>query len=189
MEAVGRIVFSGWIQLARLILAVASILTITGGYRIMFDVATYVFPVEYIPMMLAAAFVGVLCVGTLAERRLFEKAADNKVKEGKIENESDLERDPYYHGGTFFAMAIAAGFALYVTPILVHQHILNAGMMTYSVISFIIACFAVYVAVHLVHTGLRLTLIRWKDYCNKNAPVIKDTIDNTVDVIETLKRE
>lgn len=184
----GRILLSGWLQLGRGILALASVIYILGGMR-MIDAAQYAIPTEYIPFMLVGVVIAALVFGTLTERWLKERAADNKVAEGKIADTSELKTDIRYRGGTVAAMIVAMGLGMGLAPVAIDMYVLNAGWFIHAVTAFVIASVAVAVLTIGFHWGLRLTLVRWREYISTIVPEIKDTVDATQDAIGQLKND
>lgn len=183
-----RILLSGWLQLGRGVLALASVIYILGGVR-MIDASQYAIPTEFIPFMLVGVVIAALLFGTLTERWLKEKAADNKVAEGKIADTSELQTDIRYKGGTVAAMIVAMGLGVGLAPVVIDMYVLNAGWFIHAVVSFVIASVAVAALTILFHCGLRLSLVRWREYISTIVPEIKDTIDATQDAVGAITKK
>lgn len=171
------VLLSPWTQVGRGVLALVSCLIILKVIDMdKIDALTYAVPEEYIPGMLLAVIImgGLLMVAT--RKWLHEKAADNKVAKGEIENTNSLPFDKRYDAATAAAYIVGAALALYCTPAAIDQIFINAGWGLYVGMSAVLAMVFVPVLTMILHWGIRQFLVNATKYAVDLNQTIKESV-------------
>lgn len=152
---------SPWTILARGIAAGVSCLLILGVINMnVVDMAAYGIDPTYWPGVLALSLImGVLAM-IVATMVFHEQAAENKVKEGKIASVDDLPYNTKYLVMSVLGLILGIGTGICVSPFIVDLYTINAGMGTYAIISAAISGLATVFFIHILHTGIRVTLVK-----------------------------
>lgn len=148
------------------------------------DVSTYVIPAS---CTLGVCIVSIVCAvifGFMMRAWLHERAADNKAAEGKIESTKCLPYDRRYDFGTVAGMLVGAAMGIAGCPLLVDLFLVNAGPIWYYLAAGVIAAIGTVFWVMAFHCGLRLTIIRAKDYIFDINDVLKEVKEEVEDEVE-----
>ena len=149
------------------------------------DVSTYVLPASCAVGVYAVSIVCAVVFGLMMRAWLHERAADNKVAEGKIENTNSLPYDRRYDFGTVAGMMVGAAMGIAGCPLLVDLFLVNAGPIWYYLAAGAISAVGTVFWVMAFHCGLRLAIVRAKDYVFD----LQDTIKDIKDEVEGKDKE
>ena len=188
-----ELAFSPSVTAVRALLLGLSLLLITGVIRMdKLDISMFGVSDEYIVPMLIAAILGSFLAAFTVRRALHNRAADNKVANGKIPDTNSLPYDPKYDCGTLAAFVIACAAGLFTAPVLVDAVTVNAGMWTSALAAGGLALVLCAVLIYVFHFGLRVAIIQAKDYAVDLIGTVsdaKDEIKDAVDAAKTVKKE
>lgn len=152
------------------------------------DMNQFGFDSEYISVMLIA----VLIAGTLSylvtKGLVREKACDNKVASGEIEKPSDLPKDNRYEAMSFAAWICGMALGIYLAPGFIAWATVNAGIWTYVGVSGLFAALGVYVLLHVFHLGVRICLIKAREYAADVGKELKETVSDIQQTATELKK-
>ena len=150
-----ELAFSPSVTAVRALLLGLSLLLITGVIRMdKLDISMFGVSDEYIVPMLIAAILGSFLAAFTVRRALHNRAADNKVANGKIPDTNSLPYDPKYDCGTLAAFVIACAAGLFTAPVLVDAVTVNAGMWTSALAAGGLALVLCAVLIYVFHFGL-----------------------------------
>lgn len=141
------------------------------------DVSAYVLPASCTLGVCVVSMVCAVVFGLMMRAWLHEKAADNKVAEGKIESTNCLPYDRRYEIGTVAGMMVGAAMGIVGCPLLVELFLVNAGPVWYYVAAGVIAAVGTVFWVLAFHCGLRLAIVRAKDYVFDIEEALKEVKD------------
>lgn len=141
------------------------------------DVSNYAIPEAYALEVYMICIICAIMFGLLMRLWLHERAADNKVAEGKIENTNCLPYDKRYELGTVAGMVVGAAMGIAFAPFLVEMFLVNAGGIWYCLSGGAIAAVSTVFWVMAFHCGLRLAIVRAKDYIFDINQVLKEAKD------------
>ena len=186
-----EVAFSPSVTAVRGILLCLSLLLITGVIRMdKLDIAMFGVSDEFIVPMLIAAIIGSFLAAFTVRRALHNRAADNKVANGKIPDTNSLPYDPRYDCGTLAAFVIGCAGGLFTAPVLVDAVTVNAGMWTSALAAGGLALVLCAVLIYVFHFGLRTAIIQAKDYAVDLIQTVdgaKDEIQGAIDSVKTEK--
>lgn len=156
---------SPWTILIRGIAAGVSCLLILGVINMQaVDMATYGINPVYMPAVLVGALVVGVLVSVIVTMLFHERAAENKVKEGKIASVNDLPYNTKYLMMTVLGLILGVGCGIGLAPFAVDYFTINAGMWTYTIAASIGSGFASAFWISALHTGIRVTLVKAAEY-------------------------
>lgn len=141
------------------------------------DVSDYAIPDD---ALVGVAVIGIVCAvifGLFMRAWLHERAADNKTEEGKIANTNSLPYDRTYDIGTVAGMMVGAAMGIVGCPLMVDLFLVNAGPMWYYVAAGVVAAVGTVFWVLAFHCGLRLAIVRAKDYVFELGGALEDIKD------------
>ena len=157
---------SPWTILIRGIAAGVSCLLILGVINMQqaVDMATYGIDPAFMPAVLVGALVVGVLVSVIVTMLFHERAAENKVKEGKIASVNDLPYNTKYLMMTVLGLILGVGTGIGIAPFAVDYFTINAGMWTYTIAASIGSGVASAFWISALHTGIRVTLIKAAGY-------------------------
>lgn len=184
-----EIAFSPSVTAVRALLLGLSLLLITGVIRMdtVLDASKFGICDEYIVPMLIAAIVTGFVTAWFLRLWLHEKAADNKVASGKIADTNSLAYDKRYDAGTFVAMIMGDVLSLFAAPMAVAAFIINAGMGSYVGMTILLDAVIVTALMFALHMGIRVAIVRFKDYVVDLIGTVSDAKDEIKDAVDTAK--
>ena len=156
---------SPWTILARGIAAGVSSLLILGVINMgAVDMAAYGIDPTFMPAVLVGALVVGVLVMVIITMLFHERAAENKVKEGKIASVDDLPYNTKYLAMSALGLILGVGCGIGLAPFAVDYFTINAGMWTYTIAAAIISGAATAFWISALHTGIRVTLVKAAEY-------------------------
>ena len=159
---------SPWTILARGIVAGVSCLLILGVINMStVDMATYGIDPTFMPAVLVGTLVVGVLVAVIVTMLFHERAAENKVKEGKIASVDDLPYNNKYLAMTVLGLVLGVGCGIGLAPFVVDYFTVNAGMWTYTVTAAVISGMATAFWISALHTGIRVTLVKAAEYAKE----------------------
>lgn len=145
------------------------------------DVTDYAIPASAVLGVTAVSIVCAIIFGLFMRAWLHERAADNKTAEGKIANTNSLPYDRTYDIGTVAGMFVGATMGIVLSPLCVDLLFIGAGPMWYYVAAGAVAAIGTVFWVLAFHCGLRLAIVRAKDYIFDLGQTIKEVKDEIED--------
>lgn len=128
------------------------------------DVSDYAMPAACSAGVVVASIVCAIIFGMFMRAWLHERAADNKVANGKIATTNDLPYNRTYDIGTVAGMMVGAAMGYILSPLLIELFLIGAGPAWYYVAAGAISAVGTVFWVMAFHCGLRLAIVRAKDY-------------------------
>ena len=152
---------SPWTILARGIAAGVSCLLILGVINMgAVDMAAYGIDPTFMPAVLVGALVVGVLVAVIVTMLFHERAAENKVKEGKIASVDDLHYNTKYLAMSALGLILGVGTGIGLAPFAVDYLTINAGMWSYTIAAAVISGAATAFWISALHTGIRVTLVK-----------------------------
>lgn len=148
------------------------------------DSAMFGIEEQYLVPMLIATIVASFLAAYFLRAWKHEKAADSKVASGKIETTNDLPYDKRYDAMTLLSFLAGAALGLWMTPAIVNACFINAGMGTYVGTTILASAAATVLFMYLTHCGIRLTLVRAKEYAFGVIDAVQETVTDVRDKLD-----
>lgn len=143
----------------------------------MIDISAIVIPSEYLVALVITGLIMGVLFGYWISVWLHEKAADKKVAEGKIASTSDLPYNKYYITASVVGTVVGGLIGVFATPVIIQNFIIGGGIWTYVGVCALFVPIFVTIFVLLFHWGIRLFIVRAKDY----AYILKEEGEGLVD--------
>ncbi len=137
---------------------------ITIGGIFLIDVTNIQIPSEFlVATVMTALILGVL-FGLFVTLWMHEKAADKKIKNGKIKSTADLPYDNRYIGASVIGSVLSMLFSVGATPIVAQNEVVGGGIWTYVTIVAILTPIVTVIFVAVLHWVARVCVVRYSDY-------------------------
>lgn len=149
------------------------------------DVTDYAIPASCTLGVTVASIVCAIVFGLFMRAWLHEKAADNKTAEGKIKSTNDLPYNRTYDIGTVAGIMVGATMGILFSPLIVDLFLIGAGPVWYYAAAGTISAIGTVFWVMAFHCGLRLAIVRAKDYVFG----IHDALEDIKDEVESREED
>lgn len=177
-----HILASPWMQVGRGVVAVISCLAILGVINMTkIDALTYGIPEDYIAYMLVGALVLGLISTILFRMKRHDDAADSKVASGKIDSTNALPYDKRYDIMTACSLILAMAVGMYLTPAVVDEIFINAGVFIHAGVAAILSGVFVWIFGYILHFGVQKFIVDAGKYAVEVIQTAKDTKEEVLD--------
>lgn len=189
MRLLTRLILSPWLQAGRGVGVIVSCLIILGVINMAeIDISVIQTPEAFLPFMLAAAVIMAFLGAFIYQERAFQNAGENKLKNGKIESLAKFKKDNRYVIGTVIAIIFGAGAGMYLTAYVIdYAGIIGAGQWTFVVIAGLIACGVSVILTGVNHLGVRLFLVKAKNWVSDCVGAVTECVPEIVDDIKKVQ--